>query len=315
MSCRSVAELVLLAALWGASFLFMRVAAPQFGPVPLIGVRVAVAAACLAPVLPLLLRGRADLHQTAAGLRTYAVPAVVMGVLNSVIPFCLVASATLSVTAGFAALLNATAPFFAAIVARLWSGERMAPARAAGLVVGFGGVVVLTWGNASFKPGGSGWAVLAGLVASACYGVAANYTKHRAAALNPLALAAASQVAAALVLMPPTLWWLARAGAVPSANAWAMAVALGVLCTAVAYVLYFRLLASVGPTRAIAVTFLIPLFATGWGLVFLHEAVTPRMVVGMALVLTGTALTTGVLGRRRTPAVQTGVGFHATTSR
>ena len=316
MKPSAVAELVLLAALWGASFLFMRVAAPEFGPVPLLGVRVAVAAACLAPVV-WLVRGRRDADAPVpapGGWRRYAWPAAVLGATNSALPFCLFAYATLSVTGGFAAILNATAPFFAAFVARVWFGERLTAPRAAGLVVGFAGVVVLVWNTVSFKAGGSGWAVAAGLAASLLYGFAANYTKRRAGTLDPLALAAASQVAAALLLLAPAAWLAPVTPVTPSGKAWGMAVALGVLCTALAYVLYFRLLASAGPTRAIAVTFLIPLFAIGWGYLFLNETATPRMLIGMAMVLTGTGLTTGVIGRRAAaPAGHTRTGLQATT--
>jgi len=290
---RWLLELVLLAALWGASFFFMRVAAPEFGPVPLIGVRVAVAAAVLAPVfLSARVRGSEGGFRL---LRGGASHVVVLGVVNSALPFCLFAFATLSVTSGMAAILNATAPFFTAFVARVWLRERLSPPRVAGLVIGFAGVVVLVWKVASFRSGGAGWAVAAGLGGSFCYGVAANYVKRHASATHPLALAAGSQVAAAALLLPATLWSLSRAAAPPSARAWVMAVALGVLCTAVAYVLYFRLIAAAGPTGAITVTFLIPVFAMVWGFVFLGEGVTPRMIAGMVLVLAGTGLTTGLI--------------------
>lgn len=294
MTSRSAAELVLLAALWGASFLFMRVAAPELGPIPLMALRVGIAAAILLPALALR-RGVAD-------LRGRLVPLCVVGLLNSALPFSLFAYAALSVTAGMNSILNATSPLWGGLVAHLWLRDRLSPSRVLGLVVGFGGVAFLVWGKASLRPGGAGPAVAAALLATLSYGVAASYTKRRLTGVNPLAVAAGSQVAGALLLLvPAALLW--PAGPV-SARAWWAVALLGVLCTAAAYVLYFRLIAAVGPARAIAVTFLIPAFAILWGAIFLGEAVTARMLLGAAVVVVGTALATGVvrlpLGREAT---------------
>lgn len=289
MRPRDRVDLLVLAALWGASFLFMRVAAPVLGPVPLMALRVAIAAAFLLPILAL--RGGArDLRGRAGAI-------AVVGVLNSALPFSLLAYTTLSVTAGFASILNATSPLWGGLVAHLWLRDRLGRWRAAGLAVGFAGVVLLVWGRASVRPGGSGLAVAAALVATASYGVAASYTKRFLQGVKPLAVAAGSLLAATIALAPlaVALW---PSGRVPG-GVWAAVVALGVACTGVAYVLYFRLIASVGPARAIAVTFLIPPFATAWGALFLGEAVTGRMVAGGAVVLAGTALATGLLGPRR----------------
>jgi drug/metabolite transporter (DMT)-like permease len=280
-------SLIVLGGLWGASFLFMRVAAPEFGPVALIAVRLLFASAVLLP----LLRWRGGLRSVAEHWR----PLVVVGILNSALPFSLLAFATLSVTAGFAAVLNGTTPFFAAIVARAWLKAPLTRARVAGLVVGFCGVLVLVWGRASFKPGGSGLAIVAGLVAALCYGIAASYTRRRLPTVPPLTIAAGSLSLGAVCLLPFAAFLLP--GHVPSARAWANVAGLSLFSTAVAYVLYFRLLARLGPTGAVAVTFLIPAFAMLWGWLFLGEAVTARMVVGTVIVLAGTGLTSGV-GRR-----------------
>ncbi|HUK14719.1 MAG TPA: DMT family transporter [Thermoanaerobaculaceae bacterium] len=288
MRPRDAVALVALAALWGASFLFMRVAAPRFGPVPLIELRVALAALALLPVL--LAGGRLR------AARANALPILVVGAINSALPFSLLAFATLSLTAGFASVLNATAPMFGALVAWLWLGDRLSAWRVAGLAVGFGGVLMLVWGKTGFKPGGSGLAVVAALVATLLYGVAANYTKRRLTGVDPLATAAGSQVGAAVVLAPVAAWAWPRSA--PPASAWAAVAALALACTAVAYILYFRLIANVGPAKAIAVTFLIPVFGILWGAVVLGEAVTPRMVGACAIILAGTALTTGLFPRR-----------------
>ena len=284
MGTRDSIELGVLAAVWGASFLFMRVAAPQFGPVALIALRVGIAAALLVPALAL--RGGLS------GLRGRLLHVAVLGAINSALPFCLLAYATLSVTAGLASILNATSPLWGGLVAHVWLKDRLDRGRLLGLVVGFGGVAFLVWGKASFRPGGVGLAVAAAMAATLSYGIAASYAKRFLGGADPLAVAAGSQLGATLLLLPPAaaLW---PAGAV-SSRAWEAVAALGVVCTAVAYVLYFRLIASVGPARAIAVTFLIPAFAMVWGAVFLGEPVTLRMLVGAGIVLAGTALATGL---------------------
>jgi drug/metabolite transporter (DMT)-like permease len=278
-------ELFTLAALWGASFLFMRMGAAEFGPVALSAVRVVGAAVFL--VLLVRLRG-----QTAV-LRAHWRTLLVVGITNSAIPFLCFSYAALSITAGLSSIFNAATPLFGAVVAWLWLKDSLTPARIAGLAIGFAGVLWLAWDKASFKPGGSGWAVLACLVATLCYGVSASFTKKHFGGVPPLAVAAGSQLSAALVLAPLALvWW---PPAMPSHGAWLAAGLLAIACTGVAYVLYFRLIAHVGPANAIAVTFLIPVFAVVWGWIFLDEGVTPTMLAGCAVILVGTGLTTGVL--------------------
>ncbi len=285
MKPRDVLDLLLLAALWGGSFLFMRVAAPALGPLALIELRVGIAAVFLLVVLAA--RGRLGL------LRAHAAPMAVVGVINSALPFTLLAYATLSVTAGFASILNATSPLWGAIVAWVWLRERLAPRSMAGLAVGFAGVLFLAWGKVSFKPGGSGLAVVAALVATLSYGIAASYTKRRLAGVDPLAVATGSQVGAALALAPLAL--LAWPAQPVSFTAWASVVVMGVACTGIAYILYFRLIAHVGPTRAIAVTFLVPAFAILWGAAFLGEGITMQTAAAGLVVLAGTALSTGLV--------------------
>lgn len=293
MKTRDLFDLVLLGMLWGASFLFMRVAVPEFGPVPLIEIRVAVGAAFLLTVLA----WRGGLK----GLLGKAVPLTVVGAINSALPFSLFAFATLSLTAGFAAVLNATAPLFGALVAYLWLRETMTSARVLGLGVGFVGVLVLVWGKISFKDDGSGWALLAGLAASLAYGIAANYTRRQLSGVDPVVTATGSQIAAAAMLLPlAALYWPA---VMPSALSWFSVIALGIACTGIAYILYFRLIAQVGPATAITVTYLVPVFGMIWGLLFLHEAITPTMIAGFAVILLGTTLATGTLAFGARPAV------------
>lgn len=285
MTPRSLAELILLAALWGASFLFMRVAAPELGPLPLAALRVGIATAALLPVLAA--RGGFG------GLRGRGRQMLVVGLLNSALPFALFSYAALSLTAGMSAILNATTPLWGGLVAHLWLKDRLTPGRALGLVVGFGGVAYLVWGRASPRPGGGGLAVAAVLGATLSYGLAASYAKRHLGGLNALASAFGSLAASTLMLGPlAALSW--PAGPV-SAKAWAAVAVFAVLCTAFAYVIYFRLIAAVGPARAVAVTFLIPAFAILWGALFLGEPLTGRMLVGALIVVAGTALATGVV--------------------
>lgn len=282
-------DFVLLAAIWGASFLFMRVATVEFGALPTAALRVGVAALFLLPIL--LWKGLWP------QLRQHGRRVLLVGVFNSGIPFACYAFALLSITTGLSAILNATVPLFGALVAWVWLKDRPGAARALGLVIGFAGVAMLAWDKASFKPDASGiapaWAVLACLLATLCYGVSASYAKRYLGGLPPLVTATGSQIGATLGLALPALWlWPAR---MPGAPAWLALLAVGVVCTGLAYVLYFRLIEQAGPARALAVTFVVPVFAVAYGVVLLGEAVTAWMVVCGAVIVLGTALSTGLL--------------------
>jgi drug/metabolite transporter (DMT)-like permease len=297
-SRRWVIDFSLLAAIWGSSFLFMRVGVTEFGALPTAAVRVTVAAAFLLPLL--WLRGLAP------QLARHWKPIVVIGVLNSGIPFACFAFALLSITTGMSAILNATVPLFGALIARFWLNDRLAPSRMAGLAIGFAGVALLAWDQASFKPGASGvapgWAVLACLLATLCYGVAANATKRYLGGLPALVTATGSQLGAILILALPAAWlWPAR---MPGLQAWLSLLVVGVLCTGLAYILYFRLIEEAGPPRALAVTFVVPVFAVFYGVVFLSEEVTSWMLLCGLVIVFGTALSTGLLRlpRRAQPA-------------
>ena len=289
MRARDLIELLLLAALWGASFLFMRLGAAEFGPVALSALRVGGATLVLLPLLAW--------YGQSVSLRTHWRAIALVGVVNSAVPFVLFSLAALAINAGLSSIFNAAAPLWGALIAWLWLGERLSALRVAGLGIGVLGVLGLGWEKASFNPGEHGvsaaLAIGACLAATLCYGFAANYAKRRLADVPPLAVATGSQLAATLVLALPA-WWLWPEVA-PSATAWSSVVGLALLCTALAYLLYFRLIANLGAARAISVAFLLPLFGVLWGAVFLDEAVTAAMGLGCAVILLGTALTTGVL--------------------
>jgi drug/metabolite transporter (DMT)-like permease len=289
MKRRDLADLVLLAALWGASFLFTRMAAPAFGPFALAELRVAVAAVMLLG----LLAWRADYSE----LRAHPARFVLLGAVNTALPFTLFAWAALSITAGMAAILNATAPLFAAAVAWIWLRDRLTALQWLGMAIGFGGVLWLSGVRAGFGNSAADWAIVAGLAATLSYGVSGSVAKRYFQGIRPLAVAAGSQTAAALLLAPfAVVAWPAEW---PSARDWSAVLALGVLCTGTAYILYFRLIARVGPATAMTVTFLIPAFAMLWGGLFLGERVTIAMLTGCAVILAGTALATGLIKTNR----------------
>lgn len=287
MRRRDVADLLLLAALWGASFLFIRVAAPQFGPFPLMALRTGIGALVLLPFVV-----RAD---GASELRAHAWTVAWVGLLNAALPFVLFGYAMLELDAGFSSILNATVPIWGALVAFAWLGERLGALRIAGLCLGFAGVLVLVWDRIASPAGGAALPVLAALVATLSYAVAAAATRKRLDGVSALTGAAGSQLFAASMLAPfAIVSW--PAGPV-DAHGWLSAVLLGVICTGLAYVLFFRLIARIGSTRAVTVTFLVPAFGMVWGALFLDESITPRMLTGTATILAGTALTTGLPGR------------------
>ncbi len=293
MTAGDAAELLLLGALWGASFLFMRIGAPEFGPLALVFLRVAGAGLVLLPLVAA--RGQWPM------LRRHAWPLLVVGVSNSAVPFVLFTVATLVLTAGLAGIVNATAPLWGALIAWAWLNDKPGPTRLLGIAIGFAGVLFLAWDKAGLKDSAHGISPGVGIACCAAatlfYGFSVNYTKRRLAGVPPLAVAAGSQSAAALVMLLPALWtWPTQ---MPSTRAWVSVVALALACTALAYLLYFRLIAHVGPAQAIAVTYLIPAFAIVWGLLVLGEPVTAGMLGGCAVVLLGTALATGLVRPRR----------------
>lgn len=291
MTPRDLLDLTLLAALWGGSFLFMRYAVPDFGVVPLIWLRVALASICLLPLL--LLKRQFGVLRRQAGALT------IMSLFNSGLPFLLIAWATLSITAGLASIMNAMTPVFTALIGALWLGDRLDGRRSLGLLLGLAGVALLAADKADFRPGGSGWAIVAMLLATACYGFAANHTRRYLQGVPALVNATGTQLVSALVLLPPALWsWPER---MPGLGPWLAALVLGVACSALAYLLFFRLIARVGASRAVTVTFLVPVFGTLWGALFLGEPVTASMLAGGAVVLLGTGLATGVIGGRPGP--------------
>jgi drug/metabolite transporter (DMT)-like permease len=285
---KDLIELVTLAAIWGGSFLFLRIAAPEFGPVALITVRCALAAL----LLFVLVANRGKIGQLIVNWKKL----LILGLINSCLPFLLFAWATLHIPTGIASILNATAPLFGAVVAVLWLGDRISGTRVIGLVLAFAGVVVLMWGQGKMGNANSLWAVAACLLAGLLYGISSNYTKRYMSGTDPLINAAGSQISASFFLLPVVGFFLPTT--MPSNNAWISALLLSVVCTALAYILFFRLIANIGPTKAVTVTFLIPVFGCLLGGIVLGEALTYTMVLGGLIVVAGVSLAIGLWPKR-----------------
>ena len=288
-----VPEFLLLALLWGSSFLFMREGAYAFGPFPTAWVRITLAAVMLTPVL--------IWRREVTTLQKHWRPAMSSGLLNAGIPFACYAYALMHISTGLSSILNATTPLFGALIAWFWLGDKLNASRALGLALGFTGVVLLASdvpGGVSFKSGGSGLAVVACLVATFCYGIAGSFTKRYLQHVPSLVTTTGSLWGASVGLsLPALLTWPSEA---PLMQAWAALGIAGLLCTALAYVLYFRLMTRTGPARAMTVTYLIPVFANLFGVMFLNEVVTHWMMGCALVIVLGTALASGLVGRKRT---------------
>jgi drug/metabolite transporter (DMT)-like permease len=271
---RTPIELLLLAAIWGGSFLFLRIAAPKFGATSLVEVRLALGALVLSPFL-----WRARRQLAAAGWFKIAA----IGLVNTLLPFLLFAWGAERAPAGISAIVNSMAVPFAALAAFALFGERIGARRLTGLVAGLVGVVVLARGDADAA--GVGAAVAAGTAAAFLYGVSANLVKHHFSGL-PAAAVAAATLAWGAVLLAPFAAWQWPAAHIP-AQAWLSLLALGVVCTGAAYAIYYRLIQRVGAPRATTVTYLVPVFGVLWAWLALGEPLTITMLAGGILILGG----------------------------
>lgn len=274
---RTPIELILLGAIWGGSFLFMRVAAASFGSFPLVEVRLALGALVLTPFL---WRARAQ-FTARLWLQIAGIAAV-----NSVTPFALFAWGAERAPAGIGAITNAMTVMFTTLVAFFFFGERVGARRLIGLVAGFVGVAILASGK---TVGASvGQAALAGTAASVCYGFGINLVRRYLTGYPPAAVAAATLITGSVLLAPLAVYsWPAQP--IP-AQSWLSAILLGVLCTGAAFVFYYRLIARIGGPRTSTVTYLIPLFAVIWAWLILGEPLTVTMALAGALILSGVAL-------------------------
>lgn len=222
----------------------------------------------------------------------------VVGLLNSAIPFVLFAYSTLFITGGFASILNSTAPIWGALVAWVWLGQRLNLASSIGLGLGLIGVGVLVSQTLGATQDGALLGTAAAALASVLYGIAANYTSVKLSNVSALSIATFSQIAATILLLPVALLYLPSSSI--SLMSWLSVIALGVVCTGLAYTMYFRLIANIGSTKAITVTFLIPVFGSLWGALLIDEQITTQMIIGTLIILCGTGLVTGVISIKKT---------------
>jgi drug/metabolite transporter (DMT)-like permease len=276
------ARLVALAAIWGSSFLFMRIAAPELGAVPTAWARLLLAG--------IVLTAFHALSGTHLEWRRHWKGYALIGAFNAAIPFVLFSFAALHIPASLSAILNSTAPLFGALIGAAAGEERLSVRRAAGLLTGFAGVIVISGVDLRSNAPLALWAIAACLVASACYGLAAVCMKRWSGSAVPTSIAAGSLLAAGILLTP------ALAADAPPATASMHALgsllALALICSAFAYLLYYRLVRNIGATRTLSVTYLIPLFGVLWGMLFLGESLPPGALAGGVLVLAGTVLVT-----------------------
>ncbi|HVU82446.1 MAG TPA: DMT family transporter, partial [Rhodanobacteraceae bacterium] len=266
--------MLVLAAIWGGSFLFLRIAAPKFGPVALVDLRLGLGALVLSPFL---WRARRQLAAT-GWLKIAAI-----GIVNTLLPFLLFAWSAERAPAGVSAIVNSMAVPFAALAAFAMFGERIGGRRLAGLAAGLVGVVVLASGD--IGGAGLGPAVAAGTGAALLYGISANLVKRHFSGLPAAAVAAATLACGAVLLSPFAVWQWPSARL--STEAWLSVAALGVVCTGIAYAFYYRLIQRVGAPRATTVTYLVPIFGVVWAWLALGEPLTLGMAVGGALILGG----------------------------
>ncbi len=282
VSLRDISELIILSAIWGSSFLFLRLTSPVFGPIFLIEMRVLSGLAVLLPLV-LFLGKLAEFQKHWKMIAT-------VSLMNMAIPFCFFAFSAVYIGAGLLSIINATVPIFSACVAYIVYKERLSRSSLLGLLIGFLGVVVLMF-NPGESFGSSGWlAILSALLACLLYGTAINLTVNNLQGVSGLTITAGGLFVSSLVLLPFALW--ARPEVLPVGNIWWSVFALGIVCTGFGFVMFYRLIDRIGAGRAIMTTYLIPVFSILWGNIFLGESVTLIMVAGCILVLLGVGLTT-----------------------
>jgi drug/metabolite transporter (DMT)-like permease len=285
MKLLDIIQLLILAALWGGSFLFLRIAAPIIGPIWLIEIRV-----LLAGLVLLLFTIR---FQLLGEIRRNIIPIMVIGCIGTAIPFVLFAFASQLLPSGFTSILNATSPLFGTVVASIWLKEKLTINRILGLIIGFAGVIIIVGWKTFAITQSFIYSVSATFLAAFLYAVAAPYAKKYLSGVPVLAIATGNLLSAAIILLP--LMPFTVPTQLPTTTVIIAVIALSLFSTACAHILYFRLLNSVGSTKSLTVTYLIPVFSMIWGKIFLQEEITQSMIFGCGLILLGTAITNDLL--------------------
>ncbi len=296
MRATELSALVLLGAIWGSSFLFIKVAVSALGPFVLMELRVGLAAVALTPFALVV----AFLPALRSRWRQF----LILGTLNAAIPFTLIATAEITLTSSLAAILNSTTPLFAAVVSAAWIGETLTVGKIIGLVTGIVGVATLVGLDPVPLSGIALASVGIMLVAALAYALGGVYAKRTFVGVPSLSMASGQQTAAAIALLPFAAGTLP--GEPPSLAVVLSVLGLALLCTAVAYLLYFYLIANVGPTKTLTVTFLVPVFGLLFGVFLLNEPFGFGTFVGSVIILVSVALVTGLPfgGERETKAMK-----------
>src|SRR5215217_7770441 len=284
MGTRDLGALLLLSALWGASFIYIRVAVPALGPFVLVELRVGLAAVALALCAALL--GR--LPKLRRRWRQFAL----LGAVNVAIPFCLISAAEINLTASLAAILNSTTVMFTAIVAAVWMGDALTARKLVGIVLGIVGVTVLVGWDPTPMNGVVLLSVAAMLFASLSYALGATYAKHAFSGIPPIGMAIGQLTAATALLLPLSV--VSLPDRAPSLAVALYVLALALLSTAVAYLIYFRLIENVGPTSTVTVTLLVPVFGLLFGVLLLDEPFGLGTLAGLVIILSSVVLITGI---------------------
>ena len=285
MSTRDFASLLLLASVWGASFLFMRIATPELGPFMTTELRVLIAALALLGYAAII-RYRSQFFQR---WKQY----LIVGALNAAIPFVLICTAELHVTASLAAILNATTPLFTALVAWAWVKDPLGVKKIIGLLTGILGVAILVGWSPMPVDATLLYSVLCSLLAALSYAFAGIYSSRAFKGIKPLEVAIGQQIGASLLLLPLALiYWPDH---MPSTPAVLSIAGLAILCTAMAYLVFFKLINNVGPVKTVSVTYLVPIFGVIWGVAFLHETVSLTTFIGLAVIFISIVLVTNMI--------------------
>lgn len=280
MRLHSIIELLLLSFFWGSSFLLIQIGVADFGPAPLIFLRTMVAGL----VLFILLAFRRQVSTLILHWKSF----VPLGLLDSSLPYLLSAYAALHIPSGTISVINAVTPLWGALVAWLWLGIRLTLTGAIGLLIGLIGIVFLVWERFELALSDSTLALTAAVCGPICYALSACYAKKYLSSFNPFVNATGSSLTSGILLLPLAWYWWPDTAI--SATAWYAALILAVVCSAIAYVLYYRLIQHIGPARAMTVSYLVPVVGLFWGWTLMDEHMTARTIVGVLLIFSGLAL-------------------------
>jgi len=290
MRGQDTTDLILLAAIWGSSFLFITLAVDDFGPFPLMAIRTGIG---LLVLLPLLFWR----HALPDLVRNWK-PIFVIGIINAAIPFTLLAYAAFVIPAGVLSILNAATPLWGALFAALWIKDILPKWRIAGLAIGFCGIVLLVWDELNINELlNTGLGLVAAIAAPMSYGLSSTFTNRYLMGVKSIAVAAGALLSATLVLGPLAFFTWPEGDI--SQRSWGALLMLSILCTGVTYIIFYRLVMNAGPAKASTVTLLIPVFGVFWGWMWLSEQVSIVIMIATCIILLGTVLATGIVGQKQ----------------